>query len=325
MANTRSVNGTEYRIRGSGYDATMTGRGATLRSLSFAGRDLVVPFDVVEGRPAMRGALLAPWPNRLAGGTYRFDGDAHHLPINEPARGNAIHGLVADLHFGLLEHRRNAVTLVGRLEGHSGYPWAVELRVTIRVGQSGLTHTVMATNMSSRAAPIGLGVHPYLLAGVATVRGIDRWSLGVPADLVLIPSRQSLLPGPLVSVMGQPEDLDLRQASALGARLLNHPYTALRRDVHGWAHIRLQNDTGAGVEMSLDPAYRWVHIYTSDEVDDGRPRTGVAVEPTTCPPDAFNSGTDLIVLAPGGSTRATFALRALSEGAKRLETATSHE
>ena len=49
------------------------------------------------------------------------------------------------------------------------------------------------------------------------------------------------------------------------------------------------------------PPTRWA--------DRRAPPGGVAIEPMTCPPDAFRSGVDLIELAPGASWRGTWGLR----------------
>jgi len=64
----------EWRISSQGYAAVITAVGASLRELQFRGRDLVVPFDAGAVRPLYRGAVIAPWPNRIADGRYDFDG-----------------------------------------------------------------------------------------------------------------------------------------------------------------------------------------------------------------------------------------------------------
>jgi aldose 1-epimerase len=52
--------------------------------------------------------------------------------------------------------------------------------------------------------------------------------------------------------------------------------------------------------VTWDPAtLPWVQVHTSDTPEVETNRTGLAVEPMTCGPDAFNSGEDLVVLAPG--------------------------
>ena len=53
---------------------------------------------------------------------------------------------------------------------------------------------------------------------------------------------------------------------------------------------------------SGDRTFAFVQVYTGDTLSDrSRRRLGIAVEPTTCAPNAFNSGDGLIVLAPGGA------------------------
>jgi aldose 1-epimerase len=65
------------------------------------------------------------------------------------------------------------------------------------------------------------------------------------------------------------------------------------------------------IELSLEERFRFVHVYTADAVDDpARARAGIAIEPITCAPDAFNSGIGLDVLEPGAAVTARCGLRA---------------
>jgi len=50
-----------------------------------------------------------------------------------------------------------------------------------------------------------------------------------------------------------------------------------------------------GVSLSSDAP--WLQVYSADNID----RVGVAVEPMSCPPNAFNSGTDVVALEPGAT------------------------
>jgi aldose 1-epimerase len=63
--------------------------------------------------------------------------------------------------------------------------------------------------------------------------------------------------------------------------------------------ISLLNAEGQGAEMIFDEQSKWIQIHTADRDLQGDSRMAVAIEPMTCPPDAFNSGIDLIVLEPG--------------------------
>ncbi|WP_366518101.1 hypothetical protein [uncultured Georgenia sp.] len=61
----------------------------------------------------------------------------------------------------------------------------------------------------------------------------------------------------------------------------------------------------------MHAAAPWLQIYTGELVG----RRGVAVEPMTCPPDAFNSGVDLVELAPGEQHTLTFRIDAVAPAA----------
>ena len=64
----------------------------------------------------------------------------------------------------------------------------------------------------------------------------------------------------------------------------------------------------------MDEGYRYLMVYTADQVTRvERRRTGVAIEPMTCPPDAFRSGVDLIELAPGASWQGSWGLRMIRD------------
>src|SRR5918993_5311176 len=65
------LSGRRVRLRAGDYQATIASIGASLRELTWQGRNLVVPFAEDEVRPAYRGAVLAPWPNRVVDGRYQ--------------------------------------------------------------------------------------------------------------------------------------------------------------------------------------------------------------------------------------------------------------
>jgi len=310
-AGRRPASGDQHVLRAHGYEAVVAGVGATLRSLRHDGRDLVVPFAADELRPAMRGAVLAPWPNRTGDGRYTFDGVEHRLALTEPELGHAAHGLVAWTEFAEVDAGPAHVRLSATVQPQPGYPWRLRLEVRHVVGADGLAHEVTATTESATPAPVGLGCHPYLVAGPSRPRAVDDWTLTLPAATVLT-TDERLLPVREVAV-GRHDGgaLDFRAPRAIGGTVLNHAFTRLRRDADGLARVRVLDRDGRGVELAADAAYGWVQVYTADaSPGDGR-RCGVAVEPMTCPPDALRSGRDLVVLAPGESTTARWALRAV--------------
>ena len=158
-----SAGGRERDLRAGSYHAVVTEIGGGLRVLEHDGRQLVRPYPAGEVRPRYTGNVLAPWPNRIADGRYEFDGETHQLPLTEPERGNALHGLVTWDRFELVDSSLTSVTAVDRLVPRTGYPFEVEVSVTHELGErSGLRTTVRARNIGTRAAPWGTAQHPYL-------------------------------------------------------------------------------------------------------------------------------------------------------------------
>lgn len=310
---TRPLSGTQYELHFGDYRATVASIGATLRSLAFRGRDLVVPFAADEVRPAYRGAALAPWPNRIAGGAYTFGDELFQVPLTEPERGNALHGLASWLDFGAIEQTPSRVTLGATIVAQPGYPHRIDVEVVYELTDAGLYSSITGVNTGTDSAPWGTGPHPYLVAGPGRV---DDWSLLLPADEVLEVTSDTLLPV-RVSPVDDANDgaWDFRESRTIGDVFIDHAFTSLSRDASGQASVEVRTASGEGVAISWDTACPWVQVHTADRPDPvAEPelhRIGLAVEPMTCPPDAFNSGTDLVILAPGASHTAGWTISAL--------------
>lgn len=312
------ASGTDVVLRSGSYEAHIASVGASLRSLTLDGRDLVVPFAADEVRPAYRGATLAPWPNRVVDGVYTFAGVTYKLALTDPGRPNALHGLAVWLDFAVVSQSEDAVTLAAVVVPQAGYPWRLRVETTYRLGADGLTQTVVATNESADAAPFGTGPHPYLVAGSAP---LDEWSLTLPADQVLEVTDNQLAPIGLAEVAGS-DRFDWRSPRVLGDVEIDHAFTGLSR-VDGVATVRVVDPSGTGVEMVWDGACPWVQIHTADlpllsngGIDPGH-RAGLAVEPMTCAPDAFNAPrydyeAGLLVVEPGSSVSASWRIAGIT-------------
>lgn len=302
----RKANGDPYLISSDGYVAEVTAVGASLCLLRYGEQDLVTPFSVDAPRPVYRGAVLAPWPNRISDGRYTFAGTTHQLPVNEVDRVNALHGLVAWAHWELVEHRRECVVLAHRIHPCNGYPFLLDLQVSYRLGADGLTWRLTAANSGTEPAPYGCAHHPYLVAGEGRV---DDWTLLLPAEQYLEVTPDRMLPVDVLSV--QETDFDFRTARRLGRTQVDHAFTGLHRDRDDTTVATLTDASGRGVAMRWGREMSWVQIHTADRPEPELHRTGLAVEPMTCPPDAFNSGEELVRLTPGECHRASWTLCAL--------------
>ena len=309
--------GTQVVLHGRGFTAIVTEVGATLRELSWQGRPLVAGFGRHDLPHAYQGAVLAPWPNRLAGGRYRWGGREYQVPLTEPERLNALHGLVCHVPWQVSASDPESVTLTHRLWPQRGYPFALDLRAHYALSDEGLTFTLTATNVGAAPAPYGASFHPYLVAGTGTV---DDWTVQVPAATYLTVDPDRLLPVALAPA--GPAGYDFRSPTSLRGVEIDHALTDLDFDTDtdtdtgagagagvgadGTVTLRLLGPGGRGVAMAWGRGAPWLQLCIPDVHNPAMTRQSLAVEPMTCPPDAFNSGTDLITLPPGGEH--TFAL-----------------
>ncbi len=122
--------------------------------------------------------------------------------------------------------------------------------------------------------------------------------LRVPARTAAA-GRRARLPTGSAAVAGTA--FDFREPRAIGQLRLDHCFTELERDDDGRATVELR-DSARGVRRTLwvDETFGYLMVFSGDTLGDAA-RRSVAVEPMTCPPNAFRSGEGVIRLAPGAS------------------------
>lgn len=309
-------------LRAGQYCAQISPFGGGLWSLTCADKPLVVTPPVppeglsqVSPVPFAAGCLLAPWPNRVDGGNFTFQGETYHLEINEPDRHNAIHGFVREWSWELDPETSDnpaAVSLTLEMEPQPGWPWRLKYVMNWSVeATQGLRGELRVSNLSDTPCPFGFGWHPYLSAGGAS---LDECTLRISVgnNLVLDSTRN------LPTGLERPADTVLGQARPVALRglWLDHAFRA-QPEPDGYVRAALCRVDGSGTELSAGPWCRWLQIYTADParqqafpgVDDGR---ALAVEPMTCPPNALSHNQDVLVLEPGELRSFTFGLRAIN-------------
>jgi aldose 1-epimerase len=301
---TGAKSGVQWTIEAAGQRAVLAEVGGVLRAYAAGDREILDGFGPDQISPASAGQVLAPWPNRIRDGQYTFEGEAHQLALTEPARHNAIHGLVNWSRWTLAEQAGDAVTLAFDLPAQLGYPWSLTLRSRWSVSADGLRCDQEVVNTGDANAPWGYSVHPYLqLPGVA----VDDILLRVPGRTRVLADAR-LLPIGAVKVTGT--EYDFTEPRRIGSAVLDTTFGDVDFDPAGGSAVTIAAPSGdPTVTVWADGAFGWWQVFTGDTLPGERYRRSVAIEPMTCPPDAFRSGRDLIVLPPGGTWRASWGIR----------------
>ena len=297
--------GEQVEITSGSQRAVVVEVGGGLREYTVDGRPVLFGFGVDQMAPGACGIPLIPWPNRIEDGRYDFDGEPQQLALSEPAKGNAIHGLLRWSSWRVHQREADAVVIANRIHPQKGYPFTLDVEIAYRLDAAGLTVTTTARNLGPRALPFGAGQHPYLVVGTGT---IDPCTLQLDAALLLPTDARGLPTGERKPVDGS--ELDFRPGRRLGAQKLDHCFGALGRDEEGRTWARLIAPDGRRTALWADAAYPFLQVFTGDTLAPEHRRRALAVEPMSCAPNAFRSGDGLVRLEPGAGWTGRWGVRA---------------
>jgi aldose 1-epimerase len=303
--------GEQIRLLHGDQEVVVTGVGASLRRYAAGGREILAGYAEDEVAPSGRGQVLAPWPNRLADGEYRWEGVAARAALDEPAHHNAIHGLVRWLTWRVTARQDAAVTLACPLAPQPAYPFSLGLVVRYELGAGGLSVEVEARCEGTAPIPFGIGFHPYL----APAHGhLDGTLLRLPgARRVRLDDRG--LPSGEANVAGT--DRDFRQPRPLGDLELDDCFTALEAETEAgpwpedaWtaAVMAADGNPAHATTVWADRSFPYLMCFTADTLAGLARRASVALEPMTCPPNALRTGKAVVKLEPGAIWRGTWGI-----------------
>lgn len=284
--------------------AVVTEAGATLYRVNWDGVEIldITSQDGYAGS-GCHGQLLVPWPGRIPDGRYQFEGQPYQLPINDHTHHAAIHGWLRWASWQVREHGNDRVVLGYRQFATPGYPYTLELEQSYQFGRDGLECSLAVRNVGDATAPFGFGHHPYFTLGDPVV---DRGLLQVPAA-EYFEAEHDLTPKlPSRSVDGT--KWDYRELREVGPTEFDITYTALQRGPDGKATTRFcRADGSLAIAVKCHEPLDYLQVYSGDTLSEAK-RAGLAIEPQTCPPNAFNHGLGLARMAPGSALRLQWSL-----------------
>ncbi|PLS25855.1 aldose 1-epimerase family protein [Bifidobacterium imperatoris] len=312
MTNTTPRTGQQYSISYGDYEAVITELGATMRKVTYKGKNVIVPLGADDPITCCHGQLLVPFPNRIAAGTYEFEGKTYTLPIDEHDRNTAIHGYGYRSFWKLESLTESSVTQSWRAPFLLGYPFAIKVYATHELTEDGLKITVTAENYGDVDAPWALAIHPWLDNGFNgygdEIDGHNaQCHLTVPAA-THVTVDENLIPTGTEPVEGTKYDLNDNPL------LVNQPFddawTDLKHDADGTVTATFTRPDGLVIKVGGDETITSFQVCTGTGFPAFQHPAGTAVEPQTAYANAFNTGKDLIVIKPGESSTTTMFIKA---------------
>lgn len=250
-------------------------RGASLEYLRIDDSPVLREGSADTDPRSSAGFPLAPFCNRLMGGLIH-DGESWvTIAPNLPGVPEPVHGYAWLTPWTVTGRTTRSVTL-GQTSPLN-WPWAYRLKQTIVLGEAGVCLSLTLTNLSNRAAPIGLGFHPYF--------NISKSS--------------SLETGGGSSMTGHAIEGQLGRRLCDGAPVALAELPEVDVCLENWRQPVILNQAGRKVTISAKGCSR-LQIHRPNEAP------YLCLEPVMNRPDYHDAGAvGLRRLAPGRSARAT--------------------
>lgn len=291
--------GEQFHLRHDGahgtVEAVVTEVAAALRTLTVDGHALVHGFEREKTPPFAHGIILAPWPNRVRDGRWVHEGKPQQLDLTEVERNNAIHGLLRNTSYRVVEKWDDSVTLGAAVVPQHGWPFHLWTTVQYALTGNGIRVTQSATNIGTKSAPVAFGAHPFLTVGAHPVDELTLTARTV--EHLIVDDR--LNPEGLEPVAGT--KWDLSDGLAIRGAEFDDAWR-VEPDGDGVIRTVLSAADGSETELWQGREWEWLQVFiTRIYPGASGPETAIAVEPMTAPADALNSGVGLRWLEPGQS------------------------
>ena len=276
-------------LGGSLHQICLSGHG-TLHPLLWAVKDDEELYR--EGIAQYRGALLAPFADRIEKGRYAFEEVEYNLACNEANSQNALHGFVSTRQFDVLQveanDRQASVTLFFEYNGSvTGFPFPFILTVRYVLTATEFGCYTYVQNKGSKTLPIGIGWHPYFQVR----EDISQYQLKIPANTSFVINEAYINTGATVPFYDAAKFLELEDNFIFNAYRLNQ--------INGSAKTILR-DKKTLIDIAVtSTGFPFLQLY-------GVAGKGFAIEPLTCIGNAFNNGIGLNVLIPGELMQTSF-------------------
>jgi aldose 1-epimerase len=245
--------------------------------------------DLKKNAAFYKSAKLSPFVCRISEGKYKFENTSYEF-LNKFNDGSAIHGILADKSFAVLDKSAREDQAFILLEYHykkedPAYPfdYLINVKYTLKTGGR-LYLDTMVKNLSPGRIPMADGWHPYF-----SLEGeVNDWLLSFRSKKKLV-FNEKLIP------LGH----TVETSAFYSPRLIGNEFfdnCFLLDPDTGSPAATLENPAN-GLHLSFFPDihYPYLQIYTSED------RKSIAIENLSSAPDAYNNGLGLIILEPGDS------------------------
>lgn len=262
--------------------------GASLQELTLNGHTIIKDLSPLDYKDMYASSILFPFANRIKDGTYSFGGKDYQFEINQKEENNALHGLVYNKNFQIIDqntHEDGASVKLGYNEAHEsvGFPYTYNIQLEYIFTNDNLSLQISIKNTDSKPFPFTLGWHPYFLSD-----DLFNSSLNFDSTQKLIIGERNITTG--VEAIDVEESFEIKDKKLDDCWILNSNKVQF-------------NTPKYQLLMTSSEKNNFLQIYTPPKLNT------IAIEPTTGVSDSFNNKIGLEVLKPNETYNVTWTLK----------------
>lgn len=276
----------------SSYAKIYLNLGASLQILKLNEKIIIEDLHPLTYNNTYASSILFPFVNRIKDGAYTFEGKTFKFEINEIDRNNAIHGLVYNKTFRVIDENISedfaSVKLLYTEENESkGFPYTYTFQIEYILKNDGLDINVEVTNTDTKTLPFNIGWHPYFYSS-------SLFNSSLKFDC----NKKTTFNERCITDNVVDNNVDSNNGFKIENKMLDDCYFLNSGKT-------LFTTPDYKLEINANSKENFLQIYMPP-----RPNT-VAIEPTTGVSDSFNNKIGLQTLGPNETYKVTWAVNLL--------------
>ena len=259
------------------YAKIYLNQGASVQELHIDNTPIIEDLEPLQYADTYASSILFPFANRIKDGSYTFQNKAYQFDINQKEENNALHGLVYNKTFKVINEEVSKSKATLKLEYNevnksNGFPYKYTIQLIYILSDKGLKLNVQIKNTDSKPFPFTIGWHPYFIS-----KDLYNSSLQFVTSKKVVLGDRMITTGVedvIISDMFEIKDQKLDDCYILDGKIIKF-YTP-----------------NYDLEMKASSHETFLQMYTPPRANT------IAIEPTTGVSDSFNNKIGLQVLEP---------------------------
>lgn len=251
--------------------------GGSIQELRLGNKTIISAENMPDYHTAFMSSILFPFANRIENGHYQFNDKNFKLDLSKVDNHNAIHGLVHDKTFQLIDQEISEIKASATMSYDedrpiSGFPFKYKITLEYVLTENALELKVEIKNKDHYAFPFSLGWHPYFKSNDLhnTLININSNKKILVNDKMIPIGEEMMVWNELLKIEGKTFD-DCFELNANAVELKTPEY-----------HL----------EFRFSTEENYLQLYTPND------RKSIAIEPQTAPANSFNTKVGLQILQP---------------------------